>query len=289
MATDNIVPRADGEGSIGTSSKAWGSGYFSTPGNTENSKKAVNAEWIQTFGSGAGYHNSIFRGNDLGSSVTSAQWEEIKAGTFKNLFVGDYWSINSVNWRIAAFDYWYNCGDTACTTHHVVIVPDSNLATCKMNNTNITTGAYVGSDYYTGNNSNTGKATAKAAIEAAFGASHILSHREYLRNAVTNGYESAGAWYDSTFELMTEQMVYGCKVFGNCVNGTNVPASYTIDNAQLPLFRLSHDLQCNRATWWLRSVASASHFCYVYSGGNAAYGSASYSNGIRPAFAIYQA
>ena len=28
MATRNFVPRADGEGSIGTAAKAWGNGYF---------------------------------------------------------------------------------------------------------------------------------------------------------------------------------------------------------------------------------------------------------------------
>ena len=236
----------------------------------------------------AGYHNSVYRGKSLGSSVTAAQWASIKAGTFEDLFIGDYWTINSVNWRIAAFDYWYNHGDTSCTTHHVVIVPDSNLTSCKMNDTNITTGAYIGSDYYTGHNSNTGKDTAQTAINNAFGSGHILTHREYLKNTVANGYESAGAWYDSTFELMTEQMVYGCKVFGNVINGTNIPASYTIDNAQLPLFRHRHDLQCNRADWWLRDVASASHFAGVYGGGTCGSAGASNSYGVRPAFAIYQ-
>ena len=59
-------------------------------------------------------------------------------------------------------------------------MPDSNLVSCAMNNSNITTGAYIGSDYYTGNNSNTGKATARTAINNAFGSSHILTHREHL-------------------------------------------------------------------------------------------------------------
>ena len=234
----------------------------------------------------AGFHNSIYRGKNLGTSVTAAQYAAISAGTFDDMFVGDYWVINGVTWRIAGFDYWLHHGDTECTTHHVVIVPDTNLATGGLNSTNITTGAYVGSDYYTGANSNTLKATAKSAIEGAFTAAHILTHREYLKNAVTNGYESAGAWYDSTFELMTEQMVYGCKVFGNCINDTNVPASYTIDNAQLPLFRLDHSRICNRAAWWLRDVASAAYFALVDGSGGCGYAGASYSFGVRPAFGI---
>ena len=241
----------------------------------------------------AGFHNSIYRGKSLGSSVTAAQYAAISAGTFDDLFIGDYWTINSTVWRIAAFDYWLHNGDTECTTHHVVIVPDSNLLTADgstthwMNKTDITTGAYVGSDFYTGNNSNTGKAQCISKVNSAFGSAHILSHREYLKNAVTNGYESGGGWYDSTVEMMTEQMVYGCKVFGNCINGTNVPASYTIDNVQLPLFALDHSKICNSAFWWLRDVVSSTNFAVVSTRGGCDYYSASDAwVGVRPAFAI---
>lgn len=234
----------------------------------------------------AGFHNSIYRGKSLGTSVTSAQWAVISAGTFDDLFIGDYWTINSVTWRVVAFDYWLNYGDTACTTHHAVIVPDSTLASCKMNGTNITTGAYIGSDYYTGANGNTGKATAQSAINGAFGSGHILNHREHLQNATTNGYESAGTWYDSTFELMTERMVYGCDIFHNVQHGTNIPNFYSIDTSQLPLFRLDHSRICNRAIWWLRDVASAAYFAYVGSNGSAYCYNASASYGVRPAFGI---
>lgn len=234
----------------------------------------------------AGAHNSIYRGKYLGDHVTDEQYDAIDAGTFEGLFIGDYWVINGVNWRIAAFDYWLHCGDTECTTHHVVIVPDTNLATCQMNNSNVTTGAYIGSNFYTGANSNTGKATANTAINNAFGSSHILTHREYLQNAVTNGYESGGTWYDSKFELMTERMVYGCDIFHNTVNGTNIPSWYSIDKSQLPLFALEPSRITNRANWWLRDVVSAANFANVSYDGLAHYITASASRGVRPAFAI---
>ena len=234
----------------------------------------------------AGSHNSFFRGRNLGSAVSADQYDQIDAGTFDDLYIGDFWEINSVKWRIAAFDYWLHKGDTECTKHHVVIVPDSCLVNASMNNSNVTTGAYVGSDYYTGNNSNTGKATAKEKIEGAFGAAHILSHREYLKNAVTNGYESGGSWYDSTFELMTEQMLYGGRQLGNITCGTNVPSVYTIDNSQLPLFVLAPEFICNRENQWLRDVVSGTDFalCRTY-GFCYGYG-ASDSRGVRPAFGI---
>ena len=244
----------------------------------------------------AGAHNGIYRGKKLGTSVTAEQWASILAGTFDDMFIGDYWEIDSVKWRIAAFDYWYNMGDTACAHHHIVIVPDSNLldgngsTTHWMNKTDTTTGAIVGSDWYTGNNSNNGKSQCRTKAQNAFGSAHILTHREYLKNAVTNGYESAGAWYDSDIEMMTEQMVYGNKEYGNVMNGTNIPTNYTIDHAQLPLFALDHSAICNRANWWLRDVASASSFANVNYHGNCNCNGASNAGiGVRPAFGIYQA
>ena len=43
--------------------------------------------------SGAGLHNSFFRGKNLGSALTAAQSAAIRAGTFDDMFVGDYWPM----------------------------------------------------------------------------------------------------------------------------------------------------------------------------------------------------
>ena len=252
------------------------------------------------FATGAGAHNGIYRGKNLGSSVTADQWAEISAGTFKDLYIGDYWVINSVNWRIAAFDYWLHCGDTECTDHHIVIVPDSNLlsgdgsTTHYMNTSNITTGGYTGTGFYSGTNAdtttNTAKATCRTKAQNAFGSAHILSHRQYLTTAVTGGIATAGAWCDSDIELMNEQNVYGCRVFGDVLTDTStVPAAYTIDKSQFPLFALEPGRICNRAAWWLRDVVSGSYFAYVRNnGGLCSYNGASDSwGGIRPAFGIF--
>lgn len=229
----------------------------------------------------AGYHNSIYRGKYLGSAVTDAQWAAISAGTFEDLYIGDYWTIGGINYRIAAFDYYYKTGDTSCTTHHVVIVPDVNMYTHVMNDTNITTGAYVGSKMYT-----EGLESAKTTITNAFGSAHILSHRQYLQNAVSGDTPSGGAWYDSTVELMTEQNVYGCKIFGACVNGTTWPNNYTVDKSQYPLFTFRPDMISNRQWFWLRDVENASDFALVDTYGSANGTSASLASGVRPAFSI---
>lgn len=238
----------------------------------------------------AGAHNAIYRGKSLGSTVTTAQYAAIKAGTFDDLYIGDYWTIGGVNYRIAAFDYYLNSGDTDCTTHHVVIVPDTCLYNAQMHNTssggyeggaaNTTTGGYVGSDMYKSN-----LEQAKTTIKSAF-SGHVLKHRIYLTNAVANGRASGGAWCDSEVDLMCEQMVYGSGIFSPVSDGSNVPANYRVEKSQLPLFQHEPSRICNRATWWLRDVITASYFACVNYYGYAGCGGASNSLGVRPAFCI---
>ena len=238
----------------------------------------------------AGAHNAIYRGKSLGSTVTTAQYAAIKAGTFDDLYIGDYWTIGGVNYRIAAFDYYLNSGDTNCTTHHVVIVPDTCLYNAQMHNTssgswesgaaNTTAGGYVGSDMYKSN-----LEQAKTTIKSAF-SGHVLKHRIYLTNAVANGRASGGAWCDSEVDLMCEQMVYGSGIFSPVSDGSNVPVNYRVEKSQLPLFQHEPSRICNRATWWLRDVITASFFASVTLNGFANYGLASDSYGVRPAFCI---
>lgn len=239
----------------------------------------------------AGAHNAIYRGKSLGSTVTTAQYAAIKAGTFDGLYIGDYWTIGGVNYRIAAFDYYLNSGDTSCTTHHVVIVPDTCLYNAQMHNTssgnyengaaaNTTAGGYAGSDMYKSN-----LEQAKTTIKSAF-SGHVLKHRIYLTNAVANGRASGGAWCDSEVDLMCEQMVYGSGIFSPVSDGSNVPANYRVEKSQLPLFQHEPSRICNRATWWLRDVITASRFADVSGYGLADYSDASHSLGVRPAFCI---
>ena len=243
--------------------------------------EGVNTILAQLTYDNAGAHNSIYRGKNLGTTVTEEQWEAISSGTFTDLYIGDYWVIGGVNWRIAAFDYYLNCGDTSFTKHHAVIVPDTCLYSAQMNTTNVTTGAYKGSAMYTAN-----LTQAKSTINSAFGSSHVLSHRIYLSNATSNGRASAGEWTDSTVDLMCEHMVYGSGIFSPVSDGSNVPNNYRVEKGQLPLFALEPSRICNRDTWWLRDVITAAYFANVSSGGFANYNGASNSLGVRPAFCI---
>jgi hypothetical protein len=294
----------------------------------------------------AGSHNSIYRGKYLGDEVTADQYVAIAAGTFDDMYIGDYWTINGVNWRIAHFDYWLNSGDTNNITHHVVIVPDLALYNTKINETNTTAGGYLHSkmrggityqDTFTGDGTTTvftlsysssfvidvkiggttqatstytisgttltfntapavydaievnyintdfsqgNLAQAKTIIETAFGSAHILSHRELLSSATGGSGATAWTWVDSSVDLISEVMAYGCKIWANA--GFDVG----IDKEQLALFRHDVSRLTTRSSWWLRSVYTAAFFSVVDGRGNSnAYG-ASYSYGVRPAFAL---
>lgn len=228
----------------------------------------------------AGAHNSFYRGKNLGTSVSAAQQAEITNGTFEDLFIGDYWQINSHTWRIAAFDYFWNNGDgdgsiPYCTTHHIVLVPDQSLGNAQYQTTNVTTGGYVNSLIFK-NDFAVLTSTYNAVFNTDFGQNHHLARRELLTNAdAGNGW----AWTSVVGgNLMNENMVYGGQVWG--VKGYDVGNRKTI----LPLFALAPDLICTRFNWWLSSIASSAYFCNVANDGVASRANASYSRAVRPYF-----
>lgn len=223
----------------------------------------------------------LFRGKNLGTALTAVQKAAIKDGSFKGMFLGDYWSIGGRIWRIVDMDYWYNCGDTAFTSHHLVIMPDEALYNAQMNTTNVTTGGYVGSAMYKSNLAN-----AKTIVNAAFQGS-VLTHREYLCNAVANGRPSGGAWFDSSIELPNEPMMYGHPHFSPTSDGSTVPSIYTISKTQLALFMVCPRFIVNRSyNQWLRDVVSSADFARVDNYGGTGYYYASGSYGVRPVFPV---
>lgn len=226
----------------------------------------------------AGYHNSRFRGANLGGTFTAEQSAAIKAGTFDDLYVGDYWEIGGVKYRIAGFDLFLNTGDTQMTAHHAVIVPDTNLYTAQMNTTNTTDGAYYNSAMKKEN-----LARALTTVQTAFGADHIVKRKTLLANATSGGNVSGWAWYETQIDLMTEAQVYGVRAWGAPAhNGYDIGEKYS----RFPLFDLAPEYITNRAWYWLQDVCSAANFCSVSYYGNAFNTGASYSCGVRPAFAI---
>lgn len=221
---------------------------------------------------GAGAHNSVYRGKNLGTKITDEQLARISDGTFKDLFIGDYWEISGVKYVIADFDYMYNAGDTAVTKHHILVLPERNMYTYQMNTENTTANGYMGSKMY-----ESGLDAALQSFKNAFGETHVLQYRNLLVNATSGANPTNWAWVNRQIDLMNEAMIYGQRVWR--ISGYDVG----VQKRQLALFQHRHDaIQVGRSWYWLRDVYSATGFADVNSYGSADYHYASLAEGVRP-------
>ena len=226
------------------------------------------------------FHNSYPRCKHLGTTITDAQNTAIKNRTYDDLFIGDYWTINGVNWRIVAIDYYYNVGDTNFDKGNIIVMPDTVLYDAQMNTTNTTAGAYAGSLMRTQNLN-----SARTIAQNAFG-SHLANHRIVLANAVDTSGPSNWSWYDSDgVELPNEVQIYGTRAWGSALKGWDVATQ----KQQFPLFALAPQFVNIRQDYWLQDVSSisvSSAFAGVYYVGCAGSHYASLSLGVRPSVTL---
>ena len=226
------------------------------------------------------FHNAYPRCKYLGTAITDAQNTAIKNRTYDDLFIGDYWTINGVNWRIVAIDYYFNVGDTNFDKGNIIVMPDTVLYDAQMNTTNTTAGAYHGSLMRTQNLNN-----ARVIAQNAFG-SHLANHRILLTNAVDASGPSNWDWYDSNgVELPNEVQIYGTRVWGSALKGFDVATQ----KQQFPLLALAPQFVNTRQTYWLQDVSSdsvSSYFALVNGAGLAGGDRASVSLGVRPSVTL---
>ncbi len=231
-----------------------------------NSLEDVAMGAIKDMFSATAAHNAIYRGKYLGDAVTAEQAATIADGSFEDLFIGDYWTMGGVNYRIADFDYWYRTGFPEASRvekHHAVIVPDTTLATGQMNGSNTTSGGYRNSLM---------KSKMNDTISAL--PTEIRS-RLLVHNAMLDG-----AWTEISVDPMNEIMVYGCYILADSNN------KQTLENRQLSLFRMSPQARYAGGDYWLRNYANATDFTLVSYYGDASKDAATSTYGIRPVFAI---
>ena len=226
------------------------------------------------------FHNSYPRCKYLGTSITDAQNTAIKNRTYEDLFIGDYWTINGVNWRIVAIDYYYSVGDTIFDKGNIIVMPDTVLYNAQMNETNTTDGAYGNSLMRTQNLND-----ARTIARNAFG-SHLANHRIILANSVDASGPNGWAWYDSDgVELPNEVQIYGTRVWGSALKGYDVATQ----KQQFPLMSLAPQFVNTRQSYWLLDVSSSSvssNFTRVAYDGLANNNLASNSYGVRPSVTL---
>lgn len=205
--------------------------------------------------SGPIYHKLEPRQRNLGSVVTDEQWAAIDDGSFDDLFVGDYWRIGDISWRIVDIDYWLYTGESGynCTKNHLVIMPDSGILNCKMTENSSATGGYYNSTLR-----NVKMSDIEAIVNAAFPSSHILNHKEIFVNETdNNGGPSGIVWADSKIEVPNQAMLFGSRYL-------SVGHDSCISKTQLMWFSLwPGTMYANRTTFWTRDVTSSNTWAVV--------------------------
>ena len=71
---------------------------------------------------GAPTHNNVFRGQNLGA-LNATHIANIQNGSFRGMFIGDYFSINGSNYVIAGINYKRYHGDNMDLGNHLVLMP----------------------------------------------------------------------------------------------------------------------------------------------------------------------
>ncbi len=231
----------------------------------------------------AGFHNSIYRGKCLGHEVTDSQYNEISNGTFKDLYIGDYWWRNGRVYRIACFNYYMGYGGSdKVTKPHVTLIPDDTIGDkVSMNDTHTTEGGYIGSKMRKTHINN-----AKGIIKEAF-KNHVLNHRQLFTNAVSDEKPSGVVWAYGEVEIPNERMI-----FGNTLCSASAAVSWhainrSLSNNQLPLFSLNPNSVACIHPYWLRDITTSASFALRDSSGYVCKYAAGHPGRVRPVFSIY--
>lgn len=270
----------------------------------------------------AGFHNSIYRGKYLGTSVTDEQYAAIRNGTFDDLYIGDWWTIGGLNYVICDFDYYYSCNYPPVGVHHIVVMPASAMSIPegtqlygttevlsfldgesalykKWNETDETNGGYV--------ESRMRQIIMRAAdtiVVNLFGESHVLAFGEFYPDVVTDGVTSNASWCNSSLnvedtkytksicDLCNETMIYGQQILGLGGSYKNVGMEIGIDRYQLSIFSKNRNFIPMTETFWLRNVVSESSTNAVIvtnskiAGQKPTAGRTSTANAIQPRFLL---
>lgn len=267
--------------------------FLMTFNDSSESKTHLRDAFYAMVPDGAPTHNNIFRGQNLGA-LNATHIANIQNGTFRDMFIGDYFSINGSNYVIAGFNYKKDHGDNSPLGNHLVLMPTDwsktptqtlapdGKTTHYMNDTDTTTGGFAGSKLY-----KTYLPQIQTKLESDFGA-HLISFRTIVSTHVDdNGAPDQGEWRDAKVGIPNEVMIFGTTLNGN--NKSNAWYNVGDENSQLPLMRLNDaERNFNRiGSIWLRDIYSTLEFAIVRYYGDARWdGASGTSNGVRAFFLI---
>lgn len=222
-------------------------------------------------------HNNIYRGKNLGRSLTNIQLQGIKDGTFKDLYVGDYFDFGTQKLRVAHLDYFLERtissleGHLPLFTHHLVLISDhihgrSNYGTQRL--------SYASSDLK--------KAIESKTIRSEVGYIpgiedfDVLNLQDY-RSPTDD--RAKRQLYKSHAGALSSFMVVGRDLMGS--SSGIIPT-----DPQMALFRLSPKMISINYSWWLADSYDDIYAFMVGPYGAIEKGEKRDSCGIRPYYVI---
>lgn len=233
-------------------------------------------------------HRNIYRGKNLGNVVTDEQLAAIRDGSFKDLYIGDYWidTENNVTWLIADLNYWWRAissNPSFIEKKNVTIIPNKGLYLSKIHNTNTNHIGFIDTDLY-----KTGLDKAKTMIFSFFGEDNVLYHSSFISNAVEDDNIVAGIFTEEQVTLMNQIMVFGSIEKPQLVTNPTLSTYSTSDLFQLSIFKLNPTLAMNpkKNDWWLIDLLRYNIYATVSQHGQIGGNYMTVSNDIRPVFAI---
>lgn len=248
----------------------------------------------------AAQRRNVFRGKFIGTSYSTAQQAAVANGTFEDLYVGDYWTINGMNWRIVDVNYYANTGDSPAALlnsrkPHLLVMPDMPIRFGAMNDDffKANAGGYRGSSFRTVH-----LPALEALVWAAFPVARKFTWREYVSASMGpypgGSVVNSGAWLDVSVDLPNVLMYSGTTIFQAHSVGGNIPSDIATESiSQLALFRMmpnfirvqNTEILLTNACWTRDLLSPAVWACTGISGGMS-YHVSNGALGLRPVFGI---
>lgn len=218
-------------------------------------------------GSGMPYtnHTGGIRGQNLGSSYTADQKAAIAAGTFDDIYVGDYWEISGIKYYIVDIDYYLGYGNpTPTSEHHVIVLPDKVLSA---------QGYAMDTPYYAASSVFSTYLPAIASqLETLFG-SYLISQPMTLFASSTSSWINAKCVLPSMIQLQG----YSQQISHNLIQQKSEMFAY---------FRYKKDLFAADQRYWLRDTEGSGTYAFVTQNAQVYFHASSNNYYMRPYFIL---
>lgn len=208
-------------------------------------------------------HKCIYRGKKIGTTLSSAQASEIAAGTYHDIWIGDYWLSANVKWTVVDFDYYNALG---VSQPHIIVMPMSQIGTEAIDSSK--SGTIQGF----ADCSLLGKlgTSYKNAFASVFGSTHLIDHVEVISSGWWQGTPTNGKpiGYSTNSTTVNESVMLPSEIqfFGTKINSTIYPGgsgNYTDGYRQFKMFNMGIYPPRDTGMWFRDQTWSRSFAAYI--------------------------